>query len=58
MAQNFGQVAGQIIQRYANVVPTITLPSGKKMKVYFTSDVVVSPYLRTSELSWVQGGTR
>lgn len=58
MAQNFGQVAGQIIQRYANVVPTITLPSGKKMKVYFTSDVVVTPYLRTSELSWVQGGTR
>ena len=58
MAQNFGQVAGQIIQRYSNVVPTITLPPGKKLKVYFTSDVVVSPYLRTADLSWVQGGAQ
>lgn len=54
-SQNFANVVNSVIQRYANVVPTVTIREGKKCKVYFTQDVVMSPWMETRKLSWVAG---
>lgn len=53
-SSNFGQILGGILQRYANVVPTITVPPGTSLKVFFAEDVRVSPYMRSSDLSWMR----
>jgi type IV secretion system protein VirB10 len=52
---NFSTVIGGVIQKYANVVPTVTVAAGAKMKVFFAEDVRLSPYLRTRELRWARG---
>lgn len=54
-SQNFSNVVTSIIQRYANVVPTVTIREGKKCKVYFTQDVMMTPWMETRSLSWVSG---
>jgi type IV secretion system protein VirB10 len=55
---NMTQVVAGILARYGNVVPTITVESGSKMKVFFAEDVRMSPYMRSRDLSWVKGGAR
>lgn len=52
---NLSTVVAGVIQKYANVVPTITVEPGAAMKVFFSEDVRMSPYLTTSELSWLRG---
>jgi type IV secretion system protein VirB10 len=52
---NFSTVIGGVIQKYANVVPTVTVAAGAKVKVFFAEDVRLSPYLRTRDLRWVRG---
>jgi type IV secretion system protein VirB10 len=52
---NFSTVIGGVIQKYANVVPTVTVAAGAKMKVFFAEDVRLSPYLRTRDLRWARG---
>jgi type IV secretion system protein VirB10 len=53
---NMSQVVASIVQRYGNVVPTITVDAGTKMKVFFAEDVRMSPYMRSRDLSWVRHG--
>jgi type IV secretory pathway VirB10-like protein len=55
---NFSAVVAGILGRYANVVPTVTVEPGAKLKVFFAEDVRMLPYMRTSDLSWVPGGVR
>jgi type IV secretion system protein VirB10 len=50
----FAGVVGGVLQRYANVVPTISVPPGSRMKVFFAEDVRMSVYMRSSELSWMR----
>jgi type IV secretory pathway VirB10-like protein len=52
---NFSSVMAGVIQKYANVVPTVTIDAGAKMKVFFAEDVRMSPYLPTRDLAWVRG---
>jgi type IV secretory pathway VirB10-like protein len=52
---DFSSVIAGAIQKYANVVPTVTVESGAKMKVFFTEDVRMSPYMATGDLTWVRG---
>jgi type IV secretory pathway VirB10-like protein len=52
---NLSTVVAGVIQKYGNVVPTITVEPGASMKIFFAEDVRVSPYLTTSELSWLRG---
>jgi type IV secretion system protein VirB10 len=52
---NFSTVIGGVIQKYANVVPTVTVAAGAKMKVFLAEDVRLSPYLRTRDLRWARG---
>jgi type IV secretory pathway VirB10-like protein len=47
-------VVGAVLQRYANVVPTVSVPPGTKLKVFFAEDVRMSVYMRASELSWMR----
>jgi len=54
-SQNFSNVVNAVIQRYANVVPTVTIKEGTKLKCYFTQDVALTPFMATRELSWVRG---
>jgi type IV secretory pathway VirB10-like protein len=51
---NMSQVVASIVQRYGNVVPTITVDAGTKMKVFLAEDVRMSPYMRSRDLSWVR----
>ena len=51
---NFSSLVAGILARYANVVPTVTVEPGAKMKVFFSEDVRMSPYMRASELSWLR----
>ncbi len=53
-SQNFAQVMGNIVAAYANVVPTVTIPVGKKVKIYFTQDTVVSGFMDSRNLSFVR----
>ena len=55
-SMNMSQVVAGILSRYGNVVPTITVEAGSKMKVFFAEDVRMSPYMRSRELSWVRHG--
>ena len=54
-SQNFSNVVNAVIQRYANVVPTVTIREGTKLKCYFTQDVMLTPFMATRDLSWVRG---
>jgi type IV secretory pathway VirB10-like protein len=51
---NFSTVLAGILQRYANVVPTETVEPAMPLKVFFAEDVKMSPYMRSSELSWMR----
>jgi len=53
---SFQNVIAGVIQKYANVVPTVTVEPGAKLKIYFAEDVLMSPYAPSSTLSWVSGG--
>jgi type IV secretory pathway VirB10-like protein len=57
-SSNFSSVVAGIIGRYANVVPTVTVEPGSKLKIFFAEDVWLSPYMRTADLSWIRRGTR
>jgi type IV secretion system protein VirB10 len=52
---NMTNVLVGIIGRYGNVVPTVTVPAGARLKVYFSEDVELTPYMATSDLSSVRG---
>jgi type IV secretory pathway VirB10-like protein len=53
-SSNFSNVLAGIIQRYGNVVPTVTVEPGAKMKVFFSEDVRLSTYMLARDLSWVR----
>ncbi|HOB54200.1 MAG TPA: TrbI/VirB10 family protein [Acidobacteriota bacterium] len=46
---NFEKILNTIMQRYTNIVPTITVGPGYRMKIFLTEDVWLSPYAPVSE---------
>ena len=40
--QGFGQGATQIMQRFLNRLPTITIRAGHRLRIWFTADVLIS----------------
>jgi type IV secretion system protein VirB10 len=46
-SSNLATVVAGILNRYGNVVPTITVEPGAKLKVYFAEDVILTPYRAT-----------
>jgi type IV secretion system protein VirB10 len=55
-SMNMSQVVAGILSRYGNVVPTITVEAGSKMKVFFAEAVRMTPYMRSGDLTWVRHG--
>lgn len=43
-SENFSEIGNRMIQHYLNIVPTIQIPAGHRIKIYFTSDYIISPY--------------
>jgi type IV secretory pathway VirB10-like protein len=43
-ANNVNHLTTSIFQQRANIVPTITVKAGQKIKVYMASDLLLSPY--------------
>ena len=43
--QGLGQAATQILQRFLNRLPTLTIRAGHRLRIWFTSDVLVPPSL-------------
>ena len=39
--QGFGRAASQILQRFLNKLPTITIRAGHRLRIWFTSDVLL-----------------
>ena len=39
--QGFGQAATQIMQRFLNRLPTITIRAGHRLRIWFTADVLI-----------------
>jgi type IV secretion system protein VirB10 len=50
-SSNLASVMAGIIGRYGNVVPTITVEPGEKIKVFFADDVELTPYAPTRGVS-------
>lgn len=55
-SNNLSNVAAGIIGRYGNVVATVSINAGAPLKIYFDEDVLVSPYMLTSELAHLREG--
>lgn len=53
-SQNLSNVVAGVINRYANVVPTVSVNPGAKLKVFFSEDVRMTPYMSAADLSWVR----
>ena len=39
--QSFGQAATQIMQRFLNRLPTVTIRAGHRLRIWFTADVLI-----------------
>ena len=52
--QNFDKILNVIMQRYTNIVPTITVWQGETMKVFLSGDVLISPYCAVGERSYAK----
>jgi len=51
---NFEKILNTIMQRYSNIVPTITVNAGKKMKIFLADDLELAPFARTAERSYAR----
>ena len=52
--RNFEKILGVIMQRYSNIMPTITVEQGEKMKVYLSDDLLISPYSKIEARHYVR----
>jgi type IV secretory pathway VirB10-like protein len=44
VASSFGQVAGKVLERFTNVMPTITIREGHRVRVWISQDLALPPY--------------
>jgi type IV secretory pathway VirB10-like protein len=51
-SRNFGLILDRIMEQYSNIVPTITVQQGKKLKIHLSDDLLVTPYARTQDRSY------
>lgn len=43
-SENFSEISSQMIQQNLNIVPTIQIQAGHRIKIFFTSDYIITPY--------------
>jgi len=51
---NFEKILNVVMQRYSNIVPTITVGPGYPMKIFLTEDVRISPFARVTERGYAR----
>lgn len=44
VAASFGQVAGRVLDRFTNILPTLTIREGHRLRVYLTQDLRLPAY--------------
>lgn len=53
-SQNMDRIMDTILRRYQNIVPTITVNQGFRMRIYITDDVMVTPFCRVKDRPYAQ----
>jgi len=51
-SENFQRILDNIISQYSSIVPTIRVEQGKRMKIFLSDDVLISPYARITDRSY------
>jgi type IV secretory pathway VirB10-like protein len=51
-SENFQRILESIMAQYSTIVPTIRVDQGKKMLIYLSDDVLISPYAKISDRSY------
>ena len=51
-SENFERILETIMSQYSSIVPTIRVDQGKKMRIYLSDDVLISPYAKISDRSY------
>lgn len=51
-SDNFQKILDKIMDQYSSIVPTIRVDQGKKMKIYLSDDILISPFARIKDRSY------
>ena len=51
-SRNFERILENIMLQYSSIVPTITVHQGKKMKIYLSDDLLISPFAEIKDRSY------
>ncbi len=51
-SENFERILENIMAQYSTIVPTIRVDQGKKMLIYLSDDMLISPYAKISDRSY------
>lgn len=51
-SESFERILENIMTQYSTIVPTIRVDQGKKMLIYLSDDVLISPYAKISDRSY------
>jgi type IV secretion system protein VirB10 len=51
-SDNFQRILENIMAQYSTIVPTIRVDQGKRMRIYLSDDIVISPYAKISDRSY------
>lgn len=57
-SENFGEVNKEIMRFNGNIVPTISVNSGHKIKINLSADIIISAFSLISERSYARRGVR
>jgi hypothetical protein len=52
-SKELNEVNKRMMDYYANMAPTITIPAGAPMKIYFSEDVLLNGYMSVDKVHWV-----
>lgn len=53
-SENFERILENIMAQYSTIVPTIRVDQGKKMRIYLSDDILISPYAKISDRSYYE----
>ncbi|HYK89329.1 MAG TPA: TrbI/VirB10 family protein [Acidobacteriota bacterium] len=51
-SENFERILENIMSQYSTIVPTIRVDQGKKLLIYLSDDVLITPYAKISDRSY------
>lgn len=51
-SENFERILENIMTQYSTIVPTIRVDQGKKLKIYLSDDILISPHAKITDRSY------